>query len=410
MAALIVSVALAIDNGLGLRPPLGWRSFNAYYVANQTQMEDTMDLMVDRSRLVDGVPTSLLDLGYSHVGLDGGWNYCFAENHTFHTADGTPVWNDKFPNPQAMVDKAKKLKLKPGWYLNNCGCAENHLHPPALVETIYKGSVRALHEMGWDGVKFDSCSQFHNLTHWADLINATGRPVLIENCHQGGYAPGMVQWQAYLRNATSGAYTHELGYFVVGSDEEAPMTDVTADACQAECTRRGADCVGICFQSDESRPSAPVEKCYVKKPGARYAAMDLSNNGACTGLTMPSNCPYNFFRTSGECARLPKSTSGLSPCLMPFPLTRLSNPRHCCCSSHCSPPHAAIPRAPSHLPQVTFSRTGATCLPTSRQQFATSAKTARRRLPRLSIPRRGCPKWPVHLSHGQGLGRILICW
>ena len=33
-----------------------------------------MDAMVDRSRLVDGFPTSLLDLGYVHVGLDGGWN------------------------------------------------------------------------------------------------------------------------------------------------------------------------------------------------------------------------------------------------------------------------------------------------------------------------------------------------
>jgi hypothetical protein len=83
----------ALDNGLGLRPPLGWRSYNAFGgTPTQAIMESTMDAMVDRSRNVSGVPTSLLDLGYKHVGLDGGWNYCFPENHTFHWAsDGRPV-------------------------------------------------------------------------------------------------------------------------------------------------------------------------------------------------------------------------------------------------------------------------------------------------------------------------------
>lgn len=29
----------------------------------------------------------------------------------------------------------------------------------------------------------DGCSQFHNTSLWASLLNATGRPVLVENCH-----------------------------------------------------------------------------------------------------------------------------------------------------------------------------------------------------------------------------------
>ena len=53
-----------------------------------------------------------------------------------------------------------------------------------------RGSVKMLADQGWDGVKFDSCSQMHNLSKWAALINETGRPVLIENCFQGGYTPG----------------------------------------------------------------------------------------------------------------------------------------------------------------------------------------------------------------------------
>ena len=94
--------ARAIDNGLGLAPPLGWRSYNAFGGSpNQQIMEDMMDAMVDKTRSVGGKPTSLLDLGYKHVGLDGGWNYCFAENHTFHWAsDGRPVWNEAFPDPK----------------------------------------------------------------------------------------------------------------------------------------------------------------------------------------------------------------------------------------------------------------------------------------------------------------------
>jgi hypothetical protein len=36
-------------------------------------MISTATAMADRSRLVDGQPTSLLDLGYTSVGLDAYW-------------------------------------------------------------------------------------------------------------------------------------------------------------------------------------------------------------------------------------------------------------------------------------------------------------------------------------------------
>ena len=79
IAVLLVPTAvLCVDNGLGLTPPLGWRSFNAFWgIIDQTKMETNMDAMCNRSRKVGGKPTSLLDLGYKHFGIDGGWNYCF---------------------------------------------------------------------------------------------------------------------------------------------------------------------------------------------------------------------------------------------------------------------------------------------------------------------------------------------
>ena len=59
-----------------------WRSFNAFWgIVSQEKMETIMDAMVNRSRLVAGEPMSLLDLGYNHVGLDGGWNYCYPVKH-----------------------------------------------------------------------------------------------------------------------------------------------------------------------------------------------------------------------------------------------------------------------------------------------------------------------------------------
>ena len=49
-----------------------------------------------------------------------------------------------------------------------------------------KGSVKALIEQGWDGLKLDSCSQFNNLTQWALLINESQvQPRARKRAHTG---------------------------------------------------------------------------------------------------------------------------------------------------------------------------------------------------------------------------------
>lgn len=299
----------AIDNGLGLTPPLGWRTYNAFGGSpTQVIMEAAMDAMVDRSRLVDGKPTSLLDLGYKHVGLDGGWNFCFEENHTFHLADGTPVWDTtKFPDPKGMVAKAHGLGLSPGWYLNNCGCAENHFEGE-MIERVMQGSVRMLADQGWDGVKFDSCSMFHNLTRWAELLNATGRPVLIENCHQGAYTPGMRQWQGFVKTNASNSssssesgesgesgYTHFLGMFF-GMASASALPNISVSDCRAHCDQLGSACAGFTFVGDVPAPTSLLHECFVSAKAERNV-MDMSNANHCSGASTPSDCPYNFYRT-----------------------------------------------------------------------------------------------------------------
>jgi alpha-galactosidase len=59
----------AIDNGVGVTPPMGWRHWKAFGAhISQDIMESMMEEMATKYP-VDGVPTSLKDLGYLYVGL-----------------------------------------------------------------------------------------------------------------------------------------------------------------------------------------------------------------------------------------------------------------------------------------------------------------------------------------------------
>jgi len=109
-----------------------------------------MDAMVDRSRTVNGKPTSLADLGYSDVGLDDAWQLCGASrcacgpatespeavsstvcrlatrtcdagaygpgnSYHYHDASGNPIVNTtRFPDMTSMVDYGHSLNLTVG--------------------------------------------------------------------------------------------------------------------------------------------------------------------------------------------------------------------------------------------------------------------------------------------------------
>ena len=90
MALGWLPLAASIDNGRGITPPRGWRSWDGSpplppptliscsalrllwgaafeNSVNQTLQTSQVDALVDRSRAVDGTPTSLLDLGYNRI-------------------------------------------------------------------------------------------------------------------------------------------------------------------------------------------------------------------------------------------------------------------------------------------------------------------------------------------------------
>ena len=110
------------------------RTWNDVHGAvNASYMRIMVDAVVARRRLVDGKPTSLLDVGYDRVGLDDGWQACgtgFAppgRDTSFHAADGTPLVNRSiFPSLKSMVDYGHARGVKMDMYLLNCICMDEY--------------------------------------------------------------------------------------------------------------------------------------------------------------------------------------------------------------------------------------------------------------------------------------------
>ena len=154
------------------------------------------DGLVDTSRPIVGMPagSSLLTLGYNEVGLDSGWAHCEPPpgyqpiNSTSHKpqADGTAptVMNtERFPDMKSLVAYVHAKGLRAGWYMNQClvGCtpmSDSYDGMPAYV-----GDVNLWADIKFDSIKLDGCSAQHNMTLWAALLNKTGRPAIVENCH-----------------------------------------------------------------------------------------------------------------------------------------------------------------------------------------------------------------------------------
>ena len=173
-------------NGEATSPPMGWRSWNAFgaAISNDTMVK-AIDALVSKNWTVDGKLISLADAGYSHAGIDEGWENCSGSDPNNglrqHDEDGFPMVNtDKFPDLKWLVDYGHKRGLKMGWYLNGCACGERK---ERLLN--YQGDVQRLHEYGFDAAKFDGCGAATNMTYYAELMAATGRTYEIENCHWG---------------------------------------------------------------------------------------------------------------------------------------------------------------------------------------------------------------------------------
>ena len=133
----------------------------------QQNIRDTVDAIADQSR-----GFSLLDLGFSDVGVDDGWQACDAgvlvDNATtqcapfctsFHAADGTPLLNrSKFQDLKALVDYGHGKGTTMGWYNNNCMCGDEYAkrNNATWRQLCDEGDIKLLLSAGFDGVKIVS--------------------------------------------------------------------------------------------------------------------------------------------------------------------------------------------------------------------------------------------------------------
>ena len=83
-------------------------------------------------------------------------------------------------------------------YGNNCICRDH-----CTDDKCYAGDVKKTVEFGFDSIKLDGCGQQMDLSKWANYFNATGKSILIENCHWGDTLPTATECPYnYFRSST----------------------------------------------------------------------------------------------------------------------------------------------------------------------------------------------------------------
>lgn len=202
---LIATAASAINNEgypNNIRGPIrGWRSWNAVNDDVTQNFISAQVLAISARKMnVNGKPTSLLELGYNRIGIDSGWASCTGVNGSWHDDTGHFIVNKtKFPDMKAMVEDAHSHGVMMGFYLNQDmdpawhQCKSEGEITGAAANTgnyaSYKNDIEDMIALGFDGVKFDAGGGNDDMNRWAKQLNQSGRPVMIENCNNGGYVP-----------------------------------------------------------------------------------------------------------------------------------------------------------------------------------------------------------------------------
>lgn len=150
-----------------------------------------MDALVQGRPSVTAASTSLLTLGYNHVGLDDCWQACTGPKGTFHDASsGQPLVNTMlFPSLRAMVEHGHRLGVQVGFYGNNCRCKECTSGSSATWTcsnpTRYRQDANLTTALAFDGIKVDSCGQDRNMSAWAAQFHGAGKELFVESCGNG---------------------------------------------------------------------------------------------------------------------------------------------------------------------------------------------------------------------------------
>ena len=183
-ACLFLPSALATNNGfpnsLGRTPLLGLRTWNSVRQdINQTFVRSQIDGLLAP---IAGTSATLFSAGFRDVGIDDAWEACGAGvNGSYHDAAGKPLINTtRFPDMAGLTSYARSRNVTMSFYGNCCGCGAAER---TLSEAHYVEDAQAVAALGFSGIKIDGCGNEYNITAWAAALNATGVPLLLENCN-----------------------------------------------------------------------------------------------------------------------------------------------------------------------------------------------------------------------------------
>lgn len=180
LLTLVVATATnpgGFPNALGRLPPRGARTWNSFRQSiNQELLTSGLDGLT--AALPAPATGTLASSRFSDLGIDDGYEACI--NGTFHDSSGNPMINTTlFPDMAALTAHARAQGLTMSWYMNCCGCSERK----STTGPHYAQDAAATARLGFSGLKVDACGDEPNITEWAVATNATGVPLLLENCN-----------------------------------------------------------------------------------------------------------------------------------------------------------------------------------------------------------------------------------
>jgi len=181
----ITAVTNALDNGLGLTPPMGYSSWmDTSSAISEARIKDIANGLIR---------TGLAGKGYIHVNVDEGWlagrdpktKMIISNSTSFPSGmKGLGDWI----HAQRVPQTGKYLKY--GLYTSRgtCQCSTSQYHGPGSYG-YEKEDAQYFANAGADYLKEDSCcgSQVHSdafadYARMRDALNATGRPIYFSLC------------------------------------------------------------------------------------------------------------------------------------------------------------------------------------------------------------------------------------
>lgn len=192
VAALLSCLLLqvnALENGLGIVPPMGWNSWNAFHCdIDESKVKAAAKVMLDRR---------LVELGYIYLNIDDCW---MSPNRT---SDGQyQADSKKFPSGiPALAQELHEAGMKFGLY-TSAGTKTCQGLPGSLdYEEI---DAKTFASWGVDYLKYDNCYSnnipgIDRYPKMRNALNATGRAIFFSLCQWG--VEDSWQWAPAVGNA-----------------------------------------------------------------------------------------------------------------------------------------------------------------------------------------------------------------